>query len=323
MNRTGKVSELSVPKINFKNFGLTQTLIKAYRECPRKFLLKINKYRTSTIKKSLLYGGLIHHLLAEVLKSDRFSIDNIDNIDSCLNKWMLDYKKEQDKNYKIDEVLFEELCGMAAAIIPAYIEYYFKDIKRRNWIAIEKQATLNKGYKLLLNSKLDAIYELTKNSFWMVEHKTMGRINGENLIYALSMDFQTQYYDLTSDNLCKGCLYDIIRTPQLRRRQNDSLRDFTKRVGDDISKRPEFYFMQFEIKFNNRSRKIFRAQIEHIVNQIRKAMEKDQFIPNICSCMSKGQACEYLEACAKDDLSVLTKQKYISPELASGGKYNS
>lgn len=309
MSKTGKsekVSELSMPKINFKNFGLTQSLIKAYRECPRKFLIKINRYRTTTIKRALLYGSLIHHLLAEVLKGK--DIKDIDN-------WMVDFKKKQDKNYKIEEGLFEELCGMAAAIIPAYVKYYGKDIKRRNWIEIEKRMTNTKGYRISLDSKLDGIYELTKDNLWQIEHKTMGRINEENLLYALSMDFQTQYYDLTTNTICKGCLYDIIRTPQLRRRQNDTLRDFTKRISEDIEKRPEFYFMQFEIKFNNRSRKIFRAQVQSIVNQINKAMERDQFIPNTCSCMSKGQACEYLEACAKDDLSILTKQKYISPEL--------
>jgi hypothetical protein len=99
---------------------------------------------------------------------------------------------------------------------------------------------------------MDAAYYLPsrggKKELWLQENKTKGQVDMYMIQNTLNQDLQTMIYSYALAHLkgpVSGVLYNVIRRAQLRIRVNESHKDFIARVGDDIEKRPDFYFIRW------------------------------------------------------------------------------
>ena len=83
------------------------------------------------------------------------------------------------------------------------------------------------------------------------ETKTKGQINQTAIRDQLKADLQTLIYVTTAmiefGEMPKKVMYNVVRRPQLKRKQNEGLNDFLKRIKADVIKRPKFYFMRWNV----------------------------------------------------------------------------
>lgn len=310
-----KVSELKVPSDYSPTCqGCTNTMLGCYLTCEQKFMFRLNRLRPEgPTKGALLFGGLVHHVLARVL----VDATKVTNLMHALNGWMEEYRKKEEKNYKIDRQEFENYCGFVEALIPGYLRVYKRELTARTFTYIEQHMEAMGSY-FKWRGKVDALYTPVK-TLWLLEHKTMGRVDEEGILFALMMDSQLRIYDMLVEanvTALDGCLFDVIRTPQLRRKQNEPLVDFTARVRDDVQARPEHYFKQWEVKIGKRERAQFMAKLGQIEDRMMRLVSgEDKPLQNTYVCRTPARQCEYLANCATDSTRGLVQQKYVHPEL--------
>ena len=58
-----------------------------------------------------------------------------------------------------------------------------------------------------------------------------------------------------------GILYNVIRRPSIRPRQNESLIEFARRCKDDYLTRPEFYFHRWEVLLDKNDLELWRTRM--------------------------------------------------------------
>jgi len=175
------------------------------------------------------------------------------------------------------------------------------------------------GKHFKLRGMVDGVYT-PQTTNWLLEHKTMGKIDEDAVLYSLMMDFQVQFYDLLVGAKhgidLSGCLFDVIRTPQLRRKVSENLGDFIARVTADVEKREEFYFMQWEVKFGKRDRAKFADKVALIEDRMWATYTGEApIVRNTTACRTPARVCPFLKNCASDCTDGLCQQKYSHPEL--------
>lgn len=311
-----KVSELGMPTTRVfdpLHHGITQSWITAYMTCEQKFIYAIHKLVPEGAQKgAYIFGGLMHHLLAKI-EGPKGVPANL-KIDSAIEE----YGDKVRRNGVMDEVQFETYAGFATALLPVYLERYKRVLKTRDYHMVEENAEAV-GRHFKLRGMVDGVYT-PQTTNWLLEHKTMGKIDEDAVLYSLMMDFQVQFYDLLVGESHKidlsGCLFDVIRTPQLRRKVNETLGDFIKRVTADVKKREDFYFMQWEVKFGKRDRSRFQQKVDLIEKRMWATYRGDApIVRNTSACRTPARVCPFLKNCASDCTDGLCQQKFSHPEL--------
>lgn len=146
-----------------------------------------------------------------------------------------------------------EICGTVGVLFPRYVEHWREMDQSFEYVAQEEKFevpyTLPSGRVLKLRGRIDAAYR-EGDQIWILETKTKGDIDEELLTATLQQDLQTMFYvlafSLAHQVVPGGVLYNVIRRPGLRRRKEETLPDFLQRIGEDIDRRPEWYFMRWK-----------------------------------------------------------------------------
>jgi len=113
-----------------------------------------------------------------------------------------------------------------------------------------------------------------------------------------------------------GVVYNLIRRPQLRQKQGESLRDFAKRISNDINKRPDFYFVRVELAVNSDDLASFHKQLEQMVGDFldwwhgRQGHYKES--PH---CVTRYGNCPMLPICGRNDYTRHYKRETVFREL--------
>lgn len=312
MRKVNKVDKLVKP-INYslEKQGLTQSLISNYLTCRKKFLLKIHGYKKQE-SVNVLFGNIIHAVIAEIYKTKNTESDFIDSeIDKYINSLSDNFINENAE-------IIEQKSGLAFATLTEYSEHYKKDIQKNKFDRIEEEIKVNFS-GVNLRCKIDGMYLDKNKKRWQIEHKTMSQINEDNLFDRLSFDFQDLFYlicgEMYYSEPCSGVLQDIIRQSKSKIHKKETLKDYIKRIKTDIKNRPEYYFIQFEIPFTKRDKENFKKQLIMILNSIGRDLhlnKPEAFFKNSFAC-DKPFRCEYLEGCSRN-LNNYYKDK-IFPEL--------
>jgi hypothetical protein len=286
--------------------GVTYSILSKFLNCRQRFHIgQVQGWKPKHINYALEFGN-IFHLFIEA-QDQGFDMEQIKRIGT--NYIM---RKIEEKSCSSDEI--KELTALsliAACTFEHYInywkanpvEFYEKAYFEKNFSWMEKEHsfdidyTMVNGRKVRLRGKIDGLFQIKKTieGLWILETKTKGRIDADQITKGLHKDMQTGMYSLavrkiSRGTMPKGVLYNVIRRTQLKPRKNESAVDFAARVDEDIQERPEWYFMRWVRELTMEELDDFRLrQFEPALNQVCKwwdSIKKNPMDPYVTECSS-------------------------------------
>ena len=319
----GKVSTLKFPaKYNAAKVGISQSQICSFLQCKQKWLYYVNGLQSdSRGEGATTFGDICHFYLSTYY-------DNTGDMSVAIEK----FKLETLATCTGDPQAVENDFTLADIVMNGYFKHYASEadtLKVRESEKYEKVTiTEQMGNKkklstasVVLSTKLDMAfsYRYTPKDVWIMEHKTKGRIDEDGISLQLAFDIQTRMYALAKQRQIdrsktgekvKGVVYNIIRKPQIRQKQTETVEEFYTRLTADMETRPEFYFMRFNIAMTPKDLKDVEAELLKIVGEMIRT--QDGGLPvykNTMNCLMPYK-CEYLTACATNSLDTIVKRTY-------------
>lgn len=309
----GTVSGLKIPA-RFKPVldGVSQSQIQDFAKCPQKWMYRINGLRLPEVEATTNFGNIMHSLLEGLYKT---VAKGNDPAKFSVTKALAEHRK---KNPGVNPEQMERECAIAEVMFAFYRQYYRKDLTTKKFYAVESRFTASDGLPMPAYAILDAVYRDTKDQYWCMEHKFWGRIDEAGLDLVLGFDFQSLLHMVLLDNAIaevgdgpksRGVLYNIVRKPQLRQKQDESLRDFCDRLAKDVESRPEWYFIRREIVFSEADKKRFRdRELASLLGKMKDVAEGRCGVYRVSMNCLQPWKCEFLEACASNSLLSLVKR---------------
>ena len=310
--RYPKISQLKIPETySLEETGCTQSLARCFRQCPRKFLFKINRWQSKKDQEKYAIGNINHDCLSCIYK------EGIYNVDKSI-------KNESEKYCYIEKSKLEFYKTISQCILEKYIQYYKDDFKTAKFTNTEREFAVDIN-GIRWRGKIDGEYTVKKDkSLWVLETKNKSRINDETIMKGLCFDFQGRLYckanEVESGKKTAGFIYNVIRIPQMRLRQNDTLEMFSQRLRDDIDKRPEYYFMRWDVPLTEQDKKEFDQDVDLLTTELDRFIDFNGCwkIKNTFSCSDLISPCEYLDACIQGHMGGYYQSEKIFNELGCG-----
>jgi len=194
-----------------------------------------------------------------------------------------------------------ERC-LVSNMLNGYRNYYMnEEIKV---LETEQVIKTNITNDIWFAGRLDMIAEIDNNK-WLFEHKTTSSL--ENGYFdKLAIDPQvTGYSYLVTQkypDIC-GVVYNVLRKPSIRQKQNETIEEFYQRMRNDYLERPEFYFQRREVVRNDKELAEFPIYVKNVAGEIQ--YHRNFFPRNTRQCSLYGK-CTFRSLCIE-----------YSPELAS------
>lgn len=324
-------SKLFTPKEQVRGFydierdGITQGLLANWMSCRAKALWFLKGWVVKSPSFPLTHGSITHGILEHVYEDIR--LGKLKSMPS--HKETLGYISRIEKQWRKENphadkkaLEFAELSLLVAeATMPTYFEYWSKDIKNMKWEKIEGNfATpfkLPDGRKTILRGAMDGVYRNPKR--WLFETKTKSRIDEAALVDYLPFELQVNFYIfnliLNGGEIPRGVLYNIIRRTNLKQGKKENIKQFSKRVAEDIIDRPEEYFIRMEVAIGRDEIEYFKKEVTGIIKDFYDWYEG--LVPHYRvtgHCETKYGRCEYLTA-ETGSMSIYEKRKTVFREL--------
>lgn len=188
----------------------------------------------------------------------------------------------------------------------AYEALYDKD--RHKWKVINK--SIEAEFKINMGDfDYAGKVDLVANSH-LVEHKTASRIS-ETYIDRLPLDTQIRGYIMgASEGLgfkFQNVLYDVIQKCKLRRKSNETPKDFTDRVAHAYASEPDKYFYREDLRFDKGDIEALKYELEQTHREFKSLLEQEAiaifgndpraWTPNDQACTDYFRTCEYHKLC--------------------------
>jgi len=138
------------------------------------------------------------------------------------------------------------------------------------------------------------------NKLGIFETKTKSRIDEADIRDGLKADMQTMIYlfatYLDSKEFPETVLYNVIRRSTMYQRKDESIKSFIDRIKHDMSIRPDYYFMRWEVtvtkeditSFVKKTLDPILIQFVSWYNSIKKN-EKDRFLSPYHFLLTRGR----------------------------------
>lgn len=194
------------------------------------------------------------------------------------------------------------------AMVEAYMIYYKADHVTWDIKAIEVELDfVYRGFRL--RGKVD-LNLIQKNGRWIVDHKTMSRLNN-TVVAGWDFRFQFMFYiwlmSKISPDKIMGYIVNGVKKPELRVKQHESIPAFAARVKEDMIINPDKYYYREEYP-------VTKGALEHFEKEVvDPKLDKIQFIienpgnPLAISLMKEkntdecqkwgGMPCPYIDIC--------------------------
>lgn len=231
--------------------GLTYSLLSKFFVCRERFRLStVEGWSETGLQSGLEFGSAFHACLEKLPQPPEKTTQAYQRNRILANSLSHDQLSE-----------FEVLMAMVEAVVYGYEQYWSADNASMAWVSREEVFDLPYEVDMLdgtsrtirLRGKWDGVYRETKddNKLWILETKTKSDIDQDGLQRTLSQDLQTMMYVTAVQAMfgerVHGVLYNVIRRPGLRLRQNESLREFSVRLRQDVLDRRDFYFHRWVV----------------------------------------------------------------------------
>lgn len=300
------LQELQTP-INFEALreGVTPSEIQTYHDCHEKWYRSYNQLLRLRRPKpwAFTYGSAFHAHQEEWFSSKgKRAMWNLNKpIDPMAPQ---DWHEEGNKWDAVGEAQTE-----------AYRIHYKRDFDRFDILSIEQKIDLEyDGHKLRGMMDIFA-YEKSSKEYLVWDFKTSGRLDS-SVADTFRMRFQFRYYDFCGRLMYPkkkiiGFMPDVIKKPQIKQCQNETLIGYAGRVKRDMITRPEAYFWREIVEVTPDSLALFehtflRPALDAFRNIRKAAKNDDQSIlrslarqKNSAACCKYGEKyiCEFYSLC--------------------------
>lgn len=280
--------------------GVSQSMLAQFVTCRTACRLMLDGWRSPTPKRATQFGSLIHALLESWYgdsSEQRISSEAPVVFQRVARDWEKRAAKEGDKPEEVQADL-----AMAKAVFPAYVARWHADDSKRKWVEVEQVFDFVDSFGFRRRGKIDSVFEAKNSALWVLETKTASQISEDTLSQALAFDFQSLWYVQAVEAKLRrkvaGVLYNVVRVPQIGKGDDKASGGFVEKVRADIEKRPEFYFVRFEIPFSKGARERFSAETEAKLVEFRQWLDgKIPTYKNEFACRAKWN-CSFLPVCA-------------------------
>lgn len=234
--------------------GITFSGINLWQDCREQFFQSyVNGYSGKKLKDGLEFGSIWH------LMQEHYYNDTTQSPTQVAAKVCKAYEAWRSKTlFKNEHENFQILLGIAEMMFPLCVKYWAEDDNEIDWIAQEEKFKTpyeftdidGKKRTVYLRGMRDGVYREAGN-LGVFETKTKGQVNPNNIRDQLKADLQTLIYVTTAmiefGEMPKHVMYNVIRRPGLKRKVNEPLNTFLKRIKADVVKRPKWYFMRWNV----------------------------------------------------------------------------
>lgn len=325
---------LKVPSdYSLSEIGMTQSLLSNFCLCEQRFVYAVNKWKPKKSSSALVFGSLIHELLDKTytLYDRHKKIALSTQIDNWIE---LFFEEEKVVGIQPDEIEF--MKTKAYIMITNYILHWKADFGGKKFEQIEKtdSVMLDAGKEIendnthdidvLFRFKKDGLYLDKQHDRWIMESKCYSRIEEEVMAKTLLMDFQNLTYTLTEIELnqkpVKGVLRNILRNPGNKLNATDNLKTFADRLDKEMKKKPDYYFMRYEIPYSKKDIETFKQSFFKLLCRLNafilKNLSQKGGTPerNYCACEGK-YLCPYIDACISGNMIGYEQKENLFSEL--------
>lgn len=284
MPKTAQKSYTETIAYNLAYHGITQGFISTFLSCREQARLRYLEGWTPYHVSSAIRFGLVFHELLNLSAQAKFKVPAV-----------LRLIRKQKVHSQTDPQELETILALNEVLFHAYQEKWSENDAERRWIAKERtftvphhwqpevQEELNAHVAALesynersivklvngevsaipIRGRIDGLFEDAKGQLWVHEIKTKGQIDEDGLMQALHLNLQTMLYAWAASKLERrpvaGVLYDVVRRPQLRQGNTESLDAYVKRVKGDVASRPDHYFMRWPVQFGKQDIKAWET----------------------------------------------------------------
>lgn len=316
---------LAKPLWDLYRDGLTQGAIEVFLTCREQFRLKYEQGWTSKEGSSELeFGSAFHHVLA------------LAHSQKVAPKYAVgDYIKTQKKGANLTSKERESLdliLAQVQVVAESYLKFWGKEDQGKKWVAREEvfkylhpalHDTGKRDDLIRLRGRWDGLYSDKSKHLRLHETKTKGNIDQDGIRLTLPIDLQTMLYGFTAERHFQqriyGTTYDVVRRPQLRNKEGESLKDFVGRIQKDIAERPRWYFMRWEVDLKASDLERFHeAQLVPILKQVSDWFHDRQanhFINSKALFTRFGSRCDMFGPITQQNYFGLYRRKVCYPEL--------
>jgi hypothetical protein len=314
-------------KYSVEKDGITQGLLGTFLQCRQKAKWSIAGWSSRYASMGLTYGTIGHAVLeavyTDIQSRNLRTIPSKSQVLQYIAKVERLWKRENPRADKKSLEYLELSCLLAEATMPLYFEYWIKDIQEMKWMHLEHEFKIpyktSTGFQTILRGKMDGIFSNPKK-VWLFESKFKSHIEEGDLMDTLPFDFQALFYLYALMRLHKipaqGFLYNIVRRVGLKQGMKESITQFAQRCVEDITKRPEFYFIRREVSIGSDEMKVFEKELDGmIVDFIDWHYSRRPHYKNTNSCIDKYGRCVYLNLCANRGFGSYIKRDTMFREL--------
>lgn len=249
---------------------LSKTALETYATCQRKYKYRFidNVAPKDAESPEMRFGTAFHGLLEQHLLG----------------------KEAQAKDAKM------------ALLFDAYKSVY--PVMKETVVAVEKQVTVTID-GVNFGVTFDALVE-DKNFLYVMEHKTTKSDVEDNSFYwdKLQHDWQVGLYQLVAQHLYPekqvAVLYNVIRVPQIRQKNSETLEEFYSRMAEDLSSRPSHYFHRAYLRWSKAQLQNLREDLAEHGKQIDWQTTSSWFPKSRRGCFDYRRVCEYYKTCFED-----------------------
>jgi len=267
---------------------ITSSEIRAWKGCPKKWWFRYDQ-ELVPVKTPipLSYGRLVHQGLEAYYRGE----DALDAVSK--------FFEEESTPWGEDQELY--VLAEACALLRGYIDRDPVKPLGHTVSAVEHEGVVplrtpggRRWHHFLLGFKIDLETDDRYGNLWAWDHKTaQGALNEAHL----ALDDQMAFYSWALAQLGRrpqGVVYNLIRKPSIKPRQNEEPDAWQQRLSEDIVKRPEFYFQRSLIVKSESELAATAAELWSLAHSI----GREPIHRNPSSCQIFG--CAYREICIAD-----------------------
>jgi hypothetical protein len=324
-------------RYNPEKDGVTFSLLTQFKDCRELARLSLNGWTALAPSMPLIFGGVSHKLF-EVVYADmqrmgrtkppeaKFVHDRLAVIEKL---W-----KEENPRASAQSLQYLEMTQVVAeAIMPIYFKHWQSDFRDLRWLpkGLEREFKIpftgvsgpGKSYPwtTFMRGKMDGLFFRGKTDTpWLFETKTKSRIEDAAIAEIMPFELQVGIYLWATWKLTGvipgGVLYNILRRPGLRQKQNESLAQFGARMVQDIHDRPDWYFIRMEMKITKKDLERTEEELRDLVGDFLMwwAGEAGHY-RNSAHCENKYGTCHMLPICSRRDTTGFYQRDRIFLEL--------
>lgn len=242
------------------------------------------------------------------------------------------YRKEMLAEMELGKEFFDEseydkadkAIACFTGMCMGFADYYKKDRKKFDNILVEQNFELPyEGF--IYEGQIDMIYSEKGRQKYM-EDKTAKFIN-DVYIARLELDNQIRGYFLGTKSIVgrapKVCTYNVVKKSSLRRKGDESQKEFSNRVADDYFLRPEFYFLRIPIIIGRQEVEEFELNIHltdrdyHTIIDGPNPENPRMWHANDAACTEFFKLCPYHKLCT-GALDISTEMYYNQGDVMHG-----